>query len=72
MRRPGPFTSEALTQVASALDVDVALYNGTNTQPWPRMFAYGNTVYLITHDGTQFNGTGTAGNVWIYTAPRYV
>lgn len=63
---------ETLTQQGTALDVDVALYNGTDTQPWPVMFSWDDEVVMLTWDNTKgITGQNfTWGSIWVYTAPR--
>lgn len=64
---------DALTQIAAALDVDVPIYNGADTQPWPAIGAWGDEQLLLTFDNTRFGGgTFTWGDIWFYTSPRYV
>lgn len=63
---------DTLTEIANALDVDVALYSGTDTQPWPTIGAWGDEWLLMTFDNTGNSGVAFSwGNLWLYRAPRY-
>lgn len=63
---------ETLTYQGDSIPKDVAFYNGTDTQPWPSMFAWDDQVFMVTWDNTKFSSqTFTWGDVWIYTSPRY-
>jgi hypothetical protein len=65
---------DTMTLIDSSLTVDVALYNGTDTQPWVSIIPWGDEWLALTFDNTK--GTAgvafTWGNLWLYRAPRYV
>lgn len=62
-----------LTEIASALNVNVALYSGSDTQPWPAIGAWGDEWLMLTFDNATSGGVAfTWGDLWLYRAPRYV
>jgi hypothetical protein len=69
-----PIYDEALTFVANALTVDVALVTSTQTQPWPTIGAWGDEWLMLTFDNTISTGEAAFawGDLWLYRAPRYV